>query len=130
MPSCSITRGRRARVCLGDLDRRVTIHNRAITPPLYGTPDFSEAFTASATIWALIKSVDGKTFFDGVNQVDRAITHEIWIRYDSTVTAESWVELSGVLYDILRVEDMDNRHEFVKLTCSERGANSTPAAQI
>lgn len=112
------------------MDREITIHSRSLSVPVFGSPDFSESFVPSLTVWAIVQSVDGKTMFDGVNQVDRAVTHTFTLRHDPLITAESWVEYNGVLYDILRVDDLDGRGEFMVLTASERGANSLPAARL
>ncbi len=123
-------RRRKRQYTIGDLDTEIVIHGRAITPPEAGESEFSETFTPASTVWAAVDSVNGKVFFDGVN-VDRQITHTIGIRFDATVTEEAWIELTNEhLLDILRVEDMDERSEFMRLTCTERGDKDLGAAQV
>lgn len=128
MARCSTIKFNQRKICLGDLNKRVILQNRDITPPLYGSVDFDENFTNTATVWAAVKTVSGKTFFDGVN--DRAITHEIYIRYDATVTAETWIEYNNKRIDILNVENLEENDEYLKLICNERGANTIEATKI
>lgn len=124
MTVCSRSSSRRRGACIGALDQQVVIQDRAITPPVFGSPDFDESFTGADGTWANVRTVRGKTFFDEVNTQDREITHEVTIRYDSAVTAESWVLLTdGRRLDILRTEDLDERHEWLVLTCTDKGAS-------
>lgn len=128
MAKCVKIRRKTRKICIGDLNKEIKIQDRAIAEPLFNTVDFDETFTDNATVWASVNTVSGKTFFDGVNS-DVNITHEIFIRYDVTVTTESWVELSGRRIDILKVEDLEERNEFMRLICTERGANTFEATK-
>lgn len=128
MAICSKIRRKKRQVCVGDLNTEIILQDRAITEPLFGDPDFDENFTDTATVWAAVNTVDGKTFFDGVS-TDTNITHEIFIRYDATVTAETWIELGGQRIDILRVQNLEERNQFMKLICSDRGATSAEASK-
>lgn len=124
MTTCTRTPGRRRSACIGAMDRQITLQARNITPPPFGSVDFDEAFSGGNAVWAAVKTVRGKTFFDEVNTVDREVTHEVTIRYDATVDAEVWILLDdGRRLDILRVEDLDERHEYMILTCTDKGAS-------
>ena len=57
------------------------------------------------------------------------MTHEIIVRYDETITAESWIEFDDNNLKIVSVEDLDNRHDFLKLRCTNRGDKDLGAAQ-
>ena len=122
MPKCMPIRKKRRNVCIGDMEDEITLENRAIQAPEFGGVDFDEKFTAIAEYsWALIETVRGKTFFDGTG-VEEDVTHWVYINYDVTVTAETWVKLSdGRRFDILRVEDLDERSDFMLLHCVDRG---------
>jgi SPP1 family predicted phage head-tail adaptor len=107
---------------LGDLDNVITLENRAIQAPDFDTVDFDEEFTApNPPVPAMIQTVSGKTFFDGVStEID--ITHWIYINFDAAVTAETWVKFTdGRRLDILRVENLDERSQYQLLHCTDRG---------
>jgi len=121
MSRCSRVGSRKRRVCAGDLNKLVTVQNRAIEAPDWNSPDFDEQFSNDSAAWAAIQTVTGKTFFDSVNQRDETMTHEIFIRYDSSVTSESWLLYDSRRFDILAVENLEERNEFLKLTCVDKG---------
>lgn len=129
MPSCQPIKRKRRNVCIGDLDSLVTLENRSIQAPEFDTVDFDESFTApNPAVWALVETVRGKTFFDGAN-TELDITHWIYINFDSTVTAETWVKLEdGRRMDILRVEDLDERSDFMLLHCTDKGTTEAGKA--
>ena len=128
MPKCIRIQRKKRQYCVGDLDEEIILQNRAITPPVFGAVDFTETFTATATVWAAIDTVAGKVFFDDVG-TETPITHEIGIRFDATVTAETWIEFDSRRLDILNVEDLDERHEFMRLKCTDRGTVAKAASQ-
>ncbi len=119
-----ITRKKR-QVCIGAMDRLISVEFRQITPPNSGV-DFNEDFTPIQEVFALIKTVFGVTGFDETN-TERIITHTIYIRFRADVTAETWVEIDSQKYDIVNTENLDNRNEFLLLRCNKRGTNTKPA---
>ena len=123
MPRCQPIKKKRRNICIGDMEDEITLENRAIQAPEFDTVDFEEEFTApNPAVWALIETVRGKTFFDGVS-TEEDVTHWIYINFDATVTAETWVKLTdGRRLDILRVENLDERSDFQLLHCNDRGA--------
>ena len=74
--------------CIGDMRERVKLHIRAIQEPEFNETNFTESFTGVKNVWANIRTVSGKTFFTDIN-VDVGLTHEIIIRYDEDVNAET-----------------------------------------
>lgn len=129
MPKCVRVSRKYHKPCIGDLNKRVTLQNRALTPPPFGSVDFNESFTNTVTVWALINTVQGKTFFDGV-ETEKPITHDIIIRYDASVTTETWILYNSKRIDILRVTDLDENQEYMLLLCSERGPDTKEAAKV
>lgn len=127
MPSLVRLKRRRRRVCIGDLDSRVRVMRRAQVPPVAGSVDAAFAFSAVETdgyVWAMIETQDGKTVFDGV-ATDRRVTHVVTIRTLAGVTATSWVLLDdGSRLDVVLVETMDERGEFMRLLCDARGSDA------
>lgn len=129
MTKCTRIRKKSRKVCIGDMQDEIKLQNRVIDPPDFGSVDFDETFTDNSTVSALINTVSGKTFFDGVG-TEINITHEIYIMYDSTVNPEVWVEFKSRRIDILEVEDLDERSVFMKLICVDRGATTIEATKI
>lgn len=129
MSRCIRIKRKNRKVCLGDLDTLITLENRAIQAPDFDTVDFDEEFTpTNDPVWALLETVTGKTFFDGVS-TEQDITDWIYIRFDETVTAETWVKLdNGSRLDILRVNNLDRRSEFMLLECTDRGTKEASKA--
>lgn len=133
MARCSSIRKKKRRVCVGDMKDPIILNNRNITPPLFNTVDFDENFTPinqlQPDVLSLVETVTGKTYFDGKN-TDVNITHEIYISYDALVNASIWITFEDRRIDILKVEDFEERHEFMKLTCNDEGLTSRQASKI
>lgn len=101
--------------------QQITLQNRAIQAPAFGSVDFDESFSADLAVQALISTERGKTLFDGV-ATDNPVTHKICINYVAGVTAETWVLLaSGSRLDILDVENCCEKNERLILRCTDRG---------
>lgn len=105
----------------------ITLQNRDIVPPVFGTPDFDENFSGDQTVQAIISTQRGKTLFDGV-ATDNPITHKICIEYLPGVTAETWILFKGRRLDILDVENCCEHDEVLILRCTERGTGEAAKA--
>ena len=115
------------KVCIGDLNKKVTVHTRDIKSPGHGEVDYDETYTPLSTPWAGVETTAGSILFNGVNG-DVAQTHKIFLRYDSRVSAQHWVELkNGDRLDILDVENLDEANEFLCLRCSKMGPKTKRA---
>jgi SPP1 family predicted phage head-tail adaptor len=113
---------------VGILDKRVTLQDRAIQAPIHGETEFTEDFDSTATVWAAVRTTTGKTLFDGVG-VDVAITHEVIIRYAEGVTSETWIELAdGTRLDVVKPENLDERGDFLRLLCTDKGSKDKEAS--
>ena len=105
----------------------IVLQDRAITPVI-GSPDFDETFTENSTVYALIETKKGDTAFDGIDtEVD--VTHWFYIRFISGITSGTWINYQGDRYDILDVEDLDTRNEFMLLRATDRGTDTKRASQ-
>jgi len=124
MPECKFIRRRHRKVCIGDLDTEIILQDRSIKGIVDSNPNFDEIFTTKAIVWAMIETVQGLSVFDTTN-TEIAISHRIYIRFDPTVTAETWVEIDSFKYDIITTEDLDRRGDFMVLNCNERGVSSS-----
>ena len=122
----------RRKIALGDLRDRVRVQVRSLTPPVAGVTNFTEDFNEKdgIEVWAKVATVSGRTFFDGVNSVDISVSHEITIRFRSDIEAQNWLELlNGTKLKIVNVENFEQRDEYLRLLCTERGHKTLGAAQ-
>ena len=121
MAKCQKVRKKYRQYCAGDLKDDIIIENRSIAAPTaFESVDYDETFSNSIPVKSAINTVRGKTFFDSVG-IGVEITHEIGIRFIDGVGAEQWVTYKGDRLDILRVENLDERSKFLRLTCVNRG---------
>lgn len=130
MSKTKLRRGRRE-LCVGDLDNRVLLQDRSIEAPAFNSADFTEKFEDLGGVWASLETRGGKTIFDDHQQRDRVVTHEIGIRYDQRVTAETWLLLAdGRRLDILDSEDLDGRHKWIVMQCTDRGTQDDTVSEL
>ena len=134
MSVCVKIRGKKRQLCAGDLDRLIKLQERTITPPDedddtdYGL-DFEDLLQDDVFAMVVTRP-NGTTFFDTVTNLDVIVDIEFYIRFLEGITAQTWIEFEDTRYSILNAEDLDKRHEWLKLTCNERGdkANAVNAA--
>ena len=108
------------------MDEQIILQDRAITPPLSGV-DATEQFTdTNPDIWAKIETVSGETFFDDTGEA-REVTHRFTIEFIDGITAETWISFNSDRFDILDVEDYEERHEYMRLRASNRGIGANAA---
>lgn len=125
MPKCVQIRRKKRQVCIGDLRDRVNIQTRSIAVPVAGSVDLGETFVCDSTVWAMVETKNGVQVFDGTNIIGVA-THNIYIRFICDVTFENWLTFKGRNYDILDVQNLEERDEFYLLRCSLRGTEADP----
>ena len=125
MTQCVQVKLKHRKICLGDLNKKILLYTRSITAPDESAEDndqvdFGESFTKPKTIWAGIETRTGREIFDGTNLLGVA-THYFYVRYRAGLTSENWIKFNGEYYDILRVENWEERNEFMLLYSSVRG---------
>lgn len=122
--------GVRRKVNIGDLFAVISIQNRNILPDTVTDEyylNFTETDTdggtgrlANGEVWANVESLDsGVTVFDSVG-VEQAVSHVFKIRYEP-ITTEQWLLWEGSRYNIVTIENLENRNEFLKLNCIFKG---------
>jgi len=127
MPKCEFIKRKHRKVCIGDLDTLITLQSRDIVAPEFGNVDFDEDFQDIAEVYAMIETKPGETIFDGVD-TEFNVTHEMTIRFDSSVTSETWVELDIRKFDIVSIENLEERNEWMTLFCELRGVGEAAKA--
>jgi SPP1 family predicted phage head-tail adaptor len=135
MAVCTKIYRKSKRVCIGSLNRRAYLYDRAIQPPAGSSVDFTELFTPEALLYAMIETTDGTVVFADTN-TEATVTHNIYIRYRQDVTAEKWLLLPSInsgddqYLDILMVENFGENNRFLKLRCNIRGKDSLPVNEV
>ena len=127
MPKCSFVKRKHRKICIGDLNTLIKLQSRDIVEPDFDSVDFDENFVDTSEVWSLVETATGKTVFDGVD-TDINVTHMIFVRFDVTVTSETWVELESRRLDILFTENLENRGEWLLLMCTDRGIGEASKA--
>ena len=127
MPDCRIIKIKRRKYCAGDLDRLITINSRTFDDQHQNNDiDVKQVFTPQRTVWAGLETTKGRnTFF--VSNLDVTVSHIFIIRWFSGLTAEAWIQYAGENYDILEVENLEERNEWALCYCNVRG-DATKAA--
>lgn len=120
MPKCTTIRKKHRQVCVGDLEDFGTVNSRALSKANSGDVDFAETFTEKLQLFMLIESKRGETIFDEVD-VEQVVTHHIYVPFIDGLTSEDWIDVETKRFDIIDVEDLDNRHEFQLCRCTNRG---------
>jgi len=105
----------------------ITLQNRNIKPPVFGSVDAGMTFSGDNTVQAIVKTERGKTLFDGVS-IDQVITHRITLEFIVGVTAETWILFNGRRFDILDVENCGEKDEVLILRCNDRGTQESSKA--
>lgn len=111
---------------LAKYGQTITLQNRDIVAPVFGFANFDESFSGDIDRPAIVKTIKGKTFFDGVAE-ERIITHEFMLEYeagvvdDTLITSETWILFKGRRIDVLSVENCCEKDEVLILTCSDVG---------
>lgn len=116
------------KVCIGDMDTLVTLSERAIVEPAFGETNFDEKFPDAREVWAKIRTINGRTLFNGTD-ADISLTHEVSVRYDPAIGAETWIQLfDGTRLDVIDTQDLEERNEFIVMLCNARGTTEAAKA--
>lgn len=120
MPACEKIRRKSRKICIGDMRDMIQVQTRTIKSPVDGAFDFTEEFNDSLDIWALVETQSGVEVFDGAN-IKGVVTHLFYIRFMEGFTFEKWITFKGQKFNIIDVQNLEERDEFYLLRCSLRG---------
>jgi SPP1 family predicted phage head-tail adaptor len=96
----------------GELRTQVVIKSRSVTQDAGGFPVASWATVA--TVWAKWTNVHGSEAWAAL-QAQASDAATVLVRYRSGVDTTGAIEKSGVLYEIVSVDDVQNRHEYMEI---------------
>lgn len=102
---------------IGNLRHRVTVAKYTETKGTTG--QVIKSYTDSATRWAMIKSLTTRELLQA-QQIHAEMTHEVWLRYPLNVSPKDRVTFGERIFEILGVQNIDERNRFIKLMCVER----------
>lgn len=125
MPKCVRIKRKSRKICIGDMREQIQINIRTIKAPVDGSVDFAEAFQEVETVFAMVETKTGVEIFDGTNLLGVA-THFFYIRFISDIDFTHWVRFKDQFFDILDVQNLEERNEFYLLRCSLRGDETKP----
>jgi SPP1 family predicted phage head-tail adaptor len=90
---------------------------------LSGVPDSGGGMIATwelvAEVWASLRPLDASERVEA-DSLAQTITHEIWLRYRSDVTAADRLVFGGRNFELRAVIDDGERHRFLKCLAVER----------
>lgn len=121
------------KICINDLRHRITIYERSIIAPNFlseQSTKFTEQFTSIGNFWSAIEVRDGSNLFNDISLDKEDLTHIFYIRYNSSITQENWIVYDGYRYNILKVENMNERNTFNKIYASISGLESKDGSKL
>jgi SPP1 family predicted phage head-tail adaptor len=123
MAKCDTIRVKHRSLCTGDLDRKITLVTRAQDAPI-NIYDYKNSFATKLSCWAGLKTTKGRQMFYTTNE-DVAVSHIFYVRYSESVYSTDWIQYGSENYDIVDVENIDERSEWIAIYCNVRGLTSS-----
>lgn len=126
MAKCTRIRPKNRRLCVGDLNKACTLWDRDLKAPKHDTTESTHDYTNDDPVFCALETVSGTEVFDSSNQLIGVITHRFYIQVTGRAisTASTRVEFGGRYFEPLKIMDIDERGEFLRLDCGEVGATS------
>lgn len=120
MPARQVMKRPRRKVSVGDLRDRVIVHLTSIAPARGGGT--SKLFTPIATLSMKVETL-GQTAhgFNSVN-IREQPTHRFTTRWRTDINAELFLEFNGNHHEILELENLEGRNEYLVMKCRVTGA--------
>ena len=120
MVSCVSINGRKRKICAGDLRLKIGLFNREITGNVSKTTAYNASFVGGITASAMLLTRSGAQIINGVSVTTKP-THDFYIRYKADIESTKWVIYNEVIYDVIEVENLEERNEFLKISCIKKG---------
>jgi len=103
-------------------DGKITVKKHTFSDAAGGLVSDSESTVTTRRAW--IRPLSDRAI-DEARQVGEEVTHEIYLRYDSTSKAfygsTHWFELGSRIFEIAgSPRDVDEEHRFLRFLCRER----------
>lgn len=118
--ACGRIKSKSDKICIGDLDKKITIVTRTKQVPQLDSVDSLIATTTFKTVWAMQVSKSGTATFDATN-TDAIYTDIFYIRYLDNIDITKAIQYNSINYKIVDVEDLNGNKEFLKILTNKRG---------
>lgn len=96
----------------GAMRHRASLQSR--TESSDGAGGASISWATERDIWCEIREVNARERLEAMRE-ESAVTHEIWARYATDVTADKRLLHNSIAYNIRAVMDPDTRHEYLRI---------------
>ncbi len=130
MAICQNVSPKHRKLCAGDLNNEIQVLTRDLIPPVSGDPDYTVEVDSDIApiVFCSIRTTNGQPIFDGTGTNDVQITHIFGVYFDESFTSENVVLFEDNLYQILSVEDLEERHEWMFLYCVISGTTNNASS--
>ncbi len=100
----------------GQLNRRIVLQAPWLAAGETGEPE--KLYDTYVTVWAGFRTLSGGERLAS-EQVGATLTHEVTIRYRAGVLPTHRIKYGTRILDIKDVRDVDERHEEIRIRCTE-----------
>lgn len=104
---------------VGKLRHRVDIYKAVDTPDGGGGKTLTPKLLGRS--WCKIEPANDYAIQTAARQ-KREITHKITMRFRKGLTAETWLQYQGRVFDIVSFKDIEERRVYLLITAKERAA--------
>jgi SPP1 family predicted phage head-tail adaptor len=112
----------KTRIRAGDLRHRIQLVQPTLVQDKSGGVEEDQA-TIFATVWAQIEALTGRELYAAQQRVSQ-VSHQITLRYMPGITATLNVRFNNREFQILSVENPDERTKMLILLCLERDSSA------
>lgn len=121
MSGRQLQRARLRKVPIGDMRTPVKIHQAQILAPTAGVDMGREIAPVVEPWFCKVTTVTGVTLFDSSN-IEQIITHDFQGRFNQDISRDMVIEHKGNYFRIISAENFEDKDQFMRLRCTERGA--------
>jgi len=102
---------------IGSLRHRVYLQKKSATRDSFGAE--TETWVTKATVWASIEPIYGQEYFEGKME-NAEITHQIIIRYYSSLTPDWRIKFGSRIFNIYKVFNLEFENNYMEIEATEQ----------
>jgi SPP1 family predicted phage head-tail adaptor len=123
MVKCKRIQKTNTKICIGDLNKKISLLTRTLTASPDDSVDFTVGYTTIAEVWSLVQTLSGRDFFDSTQQAGSGATHVFYIRYKAGITQENVIGFGSEYFNITKVWNLEEDSKFLKIDTVIRGSD-------